>query len=447
VYEVGDDDAKYNPRNFSYDYDRWKEIPRRVAITAGPHKSGSSTIQWFLANLLGTTYGVEKGRRYEWRNYYKPLLQSPTWRWPIGAKEDYTGPESVGGGLHLYLGRQKFFAELIFWLEGHLYWTKTKTDEEKKKLFDYFRRLFRTIWDDGNNIVLGTEDFDTLVRFLPESTQGLDLEKDPEAIHVAPKSGEIIGKFLDLLPFDDPNELKDNSLSMEEIEVQINYRTRRIDHVISAWNQIGPALSNATLREFFPRAHKSQRAYHTTNSLALALQFVRAGIKTTIIDMAGLAELEANDPPQEEDYSIVGGFRGIIACDILGLDSCIDERRLQLPRHKIRAIRKLKKKIITNKRDAPNVLDISNEELDAMNRAYDEYDCGIWQHLHKYQEQGLLRILYPSKTLFATCNPKGDEDTTFHALKEKFLEIASKNGTIVDDWVVSSTGPEQRRVR
>ena len=67
-----------------------------------------------------------------------------------------------------------------------------------------------------------------------------------------------------------------------------------------------------------------------TNSLALALQFVRKGIKTTILDMAGVDEQKSNQDEQQQqkdeeeetnhnanNITVVRGLNGVMACDIL----------------------------------------------------------------------------------------------------------------------------------
>ena len=63
-----------------------------------------------------------------------------------------------------------------------------------------------------------------------------------------------------------------------------------------------------------------------------------------------------------------------------------------------------------------------------INRVFEEYDCGVWQHLKKYQEQGLLRVLYPSEYLFEACKPdESNPDISFYDSLLKAVEIASRS--------------------
>ena len=103
--------------------------------------------------------------------------------------------------------------------------------------------------------MIAAESFDSLV---------IDLQEDftrasnrGEETHVAPSSSAMIDDILDLLPFENPNTTKAlnvngnpqnvTPLRLEDIEIQINYRTPRIDHVVSIWHQLG---HNRDLRKF-----------------------------------------------------------------------------------------------------------------------------------------------------------------------------------------------------
>jgi hypothetical protein len=84
-----------------------------------------------------------------------------------------------------------------------------------------------------------------------------------------------------------------------------------------------------------------------------------------------------------------------------------------------------------NKKSDKNERGLSDGQMQAINRAFEEYDCGVWQHLQKYQEQGLLRILYPSEHLFSTCNLEGSPDLAFRVLLAKVRKIANNpNGRV-----------------
>merc|ERR1712150_187582 len=141
--------------------------------------------------------------------------------------------------------------------------------------------------------------------------------------------------------------------------------------------------------------------------------------------------------------TVVGGLQGVVACDILRMGSedndgpgifCDDQSKLHLPNYEFPVKR-------SNVKSDKNQKMLTDKQLADINHVYEEYDCGVWQHLKKYQEQGLVRILYPSKHLFETCKPgKSNADISFYNTMLKAAEIASRpsdNETIMDGDVVS----------
>jgi hypothetical protein len=114
-----------------------------------------------------------------------------------------------------------------------------------------------------------------------------------------------------------------------------------------------------------------------------------------------------------------------VACDILRMSKddglCDDYSKLHLygyPKKELDGIQ--------NKKSDANLRDLTEAQLEEINRALEEYDCGVWQHLQKYQAKGTLRILHPSEHLFATCNPEGSKDISFLLTIQKVEEIARR---------------------
>jgi len=93
-----------------------------------------------------------------------------------------------------------------------------------------------------------------------------------------------------------------------------------------------------------------------------------------------------------------------------------------------------------NRKPDKNDRDLTIEQLEAINKVFEEYDCGVWQHLKKYQASGTLRILYPSRRLFENCNPKGSRDISFRKALETAAQIAS-----VDNGIPQKPPPEKRQ--
>lgn len=442
--------------DFSYDKERWEKNPPRIVLLAGPHKTASTTLQDFFEKLTGLSISVKDNDEISITDY-----PNAEWVWPVGIKKE------IDGEFRTLKSPNKFYASLTSFLSGRrakMYFPswKDKTEEElndsRMRIAGYFRSLFGRPWKDGMKIVIGAESFDSLVLSLGENYTAAS--NRGEETHISPDSGDMIDILLDLLPFEENlNKLDANGhirtppLQLEDIEIHINYRTPRIDHVVSIWHQLGRGVN---LKKFVMqmgakrKERKNQRSFYQLNSLALALQFVRKGIKTTIVDMKGVFEMDSknstlasarSDIGNNATGTVVGGLQGVVACDILrmGIDNddpgifCDDQSKLHLSNYEVPVESKNKKKDKSQRR-------LTDKQMEDINRVFEEYDCGVWQHLKKYQEQGLLRILYPSDHLFERCKPdNGSPDISFYDSLLKTVEIASQsygNETITDEDVV-----------
>jgi len=165
--------------------------------------------------------------------------------------------------------------------------------------------------------------------------------------------------------------------------------------------------------------------------LALALQFVKRGIKTTIVDMSGVFEKESKDPTEKttgyDRNTAVGGLQGVVACEILRMGKnnalCDDHNRLHLSGYVPQV------EDMNNKGDV-NLHNLTPEQMEEINTALEQYDCGVWQHLKKYQDQGIFRILYPTENLFGTCDLQGSRDISFKETLQKINEISNRENGI-----------------
>mmetsp|Transcript_19746 Transcript_19746/g.44411 ORF Transcript_19746/g.44411 Transcript_19746/m.44411 type:complete len:405 (+) Transcript_19746:128-1342(+) len=363
----------------------------------------------------------------------------------------------MAGGIKTLRHESKYYATLAGILTGRriaqympcLRYRNATATECQRKADTYYMALFRKVWEDeGNkNIVIGAEAFDTLVEDLLYTKKGVA----GEDLHVSPLSGPVIDRLLGLFPWDGDDENTNNTttssthqrppLAMEDIEIHVNYRTPRSSHVVSIWHQLG---QRKTLRKFLT-GEKSVTNLYQTNSLALALQFARKGIKTTIIDMAGVSEHEVkpegedgtdeDSPSSSTEMTVIGGLQGVIACDILRMGRnnnnnntttknkplrCDDQSRLHIPGFDDGTKDK-------NQKHDRNDRDLTDGQIEEIGRLFEAYDCGVWKHLQKYQQSGTLRILYPSERLFGTCSTEDSENqVSFWETVRGVMEIASR---------------------
>lgn len=414
--------------DFAYDRKRWEQKKPRIAILAGPHKTASTTLQTFFSSVAGSTVRLTN-TTIDSSHTHKSHSSVTDWVWPLGVSEEYDEESSLGGGFKI-MKPAKFYSVLASLISGRrrIVFFADKSQKSLDKAREYHRALFRRPWEEGKNIIIAAEAFDTLVEGL------VDYKNNGrgEDIHVSSSSDEMIDALLDVFPWGETNST--SPLHLDDIEVQINYRTPKISHVRSIWHQLG---KRTTLRQFLYNDNFRHHLYQS-NSLALALQFVRRGIKTSILDMRGASENSLPSNGTDTSNVGIGGLQGIVACEVLRMGEenglCDDQSRLHLPGYKSSL------KDMNQKADK-NVVNLTPDQLDEISSLLEEYDCSVWQHLQKYQAQGLLRILHPNEDLFGKCDPNRTADILFTSTMRKVKEVAGQ-----DNGIPQQTREEQDKM-
>lgn len=466
---------------FFYDRERWYQNDRRkrIVVMIGPHKTACSSLQVFFESIAHSTISVVKSPELMNQDPTQephPDVVSTGWVWPSSVKSEHNGNASTSVTQFKDTGDAKSFAPLASFVTGqrnqHFFesWfeDKSKTakpdlEARKTTVREYYRTLFRKPWEEGKSILIAAELLDNVVHVV-RGTQHNEKRKGEE-LHVVASGGAMIDNLLDLFPWDHdhrnqslPREnITDNDnnndgvrtqrpqqpqppLRLEDIEIQINLRTPRISQLTSMWKQVWKDLpeKDRLLQTFLC----SLNSLHIVNSLGLALQFARKGIKTTVIDMKGVYEKEAreneakakddatnlgsNSTPESsnDEDAIIGGLEGVVACDILRMGStdtnhhlCDDRSRLHLSNYRNRVTEQ------NTRNEDGKVRNITDEQLKNIDGVLTRLDCSIWKYLRRYQASGTVRILYPSETLFATCDDD-DEDVSFQETMRKISDIA-----------------------
>ena len=410
--------ANPEPDDFAYDREEWERRVPRIVVLAGPHKTASSDLQTFVANL--TAAGAN--------------ARATGWQWPVDrrAHVPFRPPNFRG----------KFYAPLAAFVSGRRIarffpraggrGTSTDRAAWRARVVQYFRRLFRGVLQEGRNVVIGAEAFDGLIMGLPQRAGA-----GGEDAHVARNASLMLDALLDVFPWDNGTTatVAWTPLRPEDIEVHVHYRTPRTTHLRSLWHQADGAQ---TFREYLAG---EPPALYQSNSLALALQFARRGLKTTLVDMEGVVEKEARDgTARDVNATVVGGLHGVVACDVLrlGRDAglCDEEGRLHLPPG--RTIPHTK-----NQKEDRHARDLTQAQLRDIERAYGDYDCDVWRYLRRYQAKGTLRVLYPATGRFAACRFRGSAGTSFGALEERIRAIAGEGETPVQ----AAEKPRAQRMR
>uniref|UniRef100_A0A7S4ASL1 Uncharacterized protein n=1 Tax=Pseudo-nitzschia australis TaxID=44445 RepID=A0A7S4ASL1_9STRA len=462
--------------SYGGDDDSWHQHKPKVVILAGPHKTASTTLQDFSFRLAGQSIRLGNGGNGNDTpsspgSERRPHPSNHKWIWPVTVRAELKAvlgeswiprkPSKGYAGLAAFVTRRRmniYYPELMKLL---------KTGRRKDRLNylasveSYYQSLFCKVWEDGSNILIGAEAFDAVVRRLTKDdgyeTDGVTL-KVGEAVHVPPDSDENIQRLLRLFQWSTGCTTTENDSTantatatttataittnngnrrdtpprppprLQDLEVHVNLRTPRINHIQSIWRQLG---GNATLQTFLLNSD----SLYQVNSLALALQFARKGIKTTIVDMQGVFEKEKQQQKANAANSIyfttmpngttiVGGLRGIVACDILQIGSdkddindndhvgkqidsdslwCDQHSWLHMPPPALQFENK-------NKKGNRAPQNITREQLLQIDSALDKYDCQVWKYLQPYLSEGTLRILHPSEQLFSKCDVGTDSN-------------------------------------
>jgi len=172
---------------------------------------------------------------------------------------------------------------------------------------------------------------------------------------------------------------------------------------------------------------------------------IEAGFQTTLLDTTGAKEMneywEKKSPPNNKDddaeVQIIGGFNGILACDVLRLGSglCDEHGRLHLKESRLPEQHENNQNdFVSNHqktRNNPEESKLTNEQLEEMERVLLQYDCALFQHI-KNKDNRMWRFLHKSGDLFANC-PEGGPTAAVSTVDtvNELIKIAQRENGIV----------------
>lgn len=342
-----------------------------VVILAGPHKTGTTSTQVCMV---------------DWTT---PDAYMPQWSWPVPSDEEMNAINLRG------LGAIKNFASFFGVLSKQTYFildgdsnVDALEEFDRSKMVDLYRTHMLDAWNDGKNIVFGSEQMDWIVsNTLPPSV-----------------TEDVRNGALEILPWKSQHRL----LKRENIEAVINYRSPRVEHFLSIWkeevaseaflmasNDTSPQMrekhmvaSQRTFREFLSQPNAN---YFMVNSLSMALRLLDVGIRTTVIDLSGIA---ANGQP---------GLCHVVACDVMG-GNCTSDGRLAVLADDDGGHQKpdVSQEPLNARTHKEEQLGLTPQEIDSINDIVTEYDCGLKASLLEYAKCGQLRIIH-RHDLFRTC--------------------------------------------
>jgi len=347
---------------------------QKVCILAGPHKTGSSSIQtnmyqWSEHTISFTNMTNPPGP--------KPAMK---WIWPV--------PIEIAETIHDYCSwwhPAKAFYPMI---EAMLSRTSRKLFQiyTPQQVIEMYHETIVSYWEKGYDIVFGTEAMDNIARS-PQTAKHIINQLSTHVL---------------------PSDIKD-----DQITVVVTYRLPKIKHLISMWHQKCEMEENCHFYDFVMALKPTMVPMNALKMTNLLLHETKWNVE--LVDLSGTCK-------NQWDYSVY------VACVIMG-EKC-ENKTLSA----FLASQRLEPTVANVKADfgLPNVPESTLESLDellVMN------DCAIaMQLLRKSHNIKRFRIHFPEdlENLSKYCKDKwhGVYPYLPEDIKHKMEDILQKGGRI-----------------
>lgn len=264
-----------------------------------------------------------------------------------------------------------------------------------ENIVDMYRQCIGKYWDEGYNIVFGTEAMDMVIK-LPEG---------PSMIHKV--SNYILPKDID----------------GDQVNVVVMYRTPKIDHLISMWHQNCPKQTD---EHFYKWISTTTNTLGPLDALGMVDFFLnQTNWNVDLVNLEGM---------KEENWDV----SNFVACKILG-EKCIGKV--------IKGLYDGSEPVMANVRSGQRGPNVPNETLDDMDIVLNSYDCN---YIHLFRDGNpRLKIHFRSafKKVIKSCKKLGklNYPQTRIEMRERIKEFALHRGTlepvnetefsIIDGWI------------
>lgn len=343
-------------------------IKQKVVLLAGPHKTASTSIQanlFLWANDPNHSSGLSK-----------------SWSLPTPFEK------LIGHGCVV-----KNTFELR--RRSHVYWAISAIRGKEKikcmvgpngdirysfdEFLQFYKEEYYEQWIKGKNLAIASEEMDEVGNVI--------------------KGKEILQHILELLPWNS-DILPPVSGSNEDITVVVVYRSPRSIHLQSLWHQC--CMQNEPFEEYLATVNsRTWFPFHYLDSLNLAHKFIQEGLKTIIIDTAGVSN---------KGYDI----SNVVACDILGAN-CTPQKRFfgQSDEQPSKA----------NVKNATH--SVTQEQMKMIDEAFENYECKFLS----FEDHPNLIILYQDSLsrVFSKCRERPVNSSTIldkKGLLDMIVQIA-----------------------
>lgn len=335
---------------------------QRVLLIAGPHKTGSTSIQNNMYQWM-TSNNKNNNRHPHFKN----------WSW--------SGPEEVFENSN----RQEHMHGKIFYpfgeaLHGCGFGRRIELQSEYScdKLLKLYRDTFKKHWNQGYNLVIGTEAFDWI---------GADIE--PIAIN----------HLLAQMPWNNAANYRGQSVvngRNDDVTVVVKYRSPRVKHLISWWHQC--CMKEMTFYQFVLKEMKDydDRGSRIIDSLQLVERLLEAGLNVVLIDLSGVID---------KGYDL----SNVIACDVMKVP-CTEDKNI---------LGETEAPVVKNTKRGGNMGAITSDHMEKMEKVIRRRDCAF-KHLEGHDK---LQILYPKDLAEVYQSCLEDEGITRKEMNNQILDI------------------------
>ncbi len=387
----------------------------KALFLAGPHKAASTTLQ-HLSVI-----------------YSRLDSQLTPWAWSVGSDSKgfaaFPNCYYPNSGVYrvAYLGNRTGCTHLAMHhntdqlAEFYNIEEKNVTDD----MVDYdimkiiWKRKFQADYDEGKNLIFGTEATDTLT--IPES-----IESDNEIISTLPMKAKgyedttLLDELLSMLP----KKLIDHR--DEYLNTLVVYRTSRVSHLKSAWRQMNGQnkrfREKITMREFICKDRWIQTSFHWIDVMGLLLALLKKDFKVQLLDLTSL---------QIDDYEENINPMSILICDVMG-DGCTltkkEDYKMPLAMKLYTRHDDLMERVMIHRNVSPEIpqeeIDLTLEEMDKIDDLINQWDCVRYKEMKPYMNN--VELLYDVKftSYMAKCEETPTIKSRAHLISsmQEFLE-------------------------
>jgi hypothetical protein len=309
---------------------------QQVVVLAGPHKTGSSSIQYNLMRLFADkndTLGLQE-------------------RWSFDSPIKTFREE---GCIHAKL----YPYQVFYWLIQAMQRSKKavcnsnqSTEEiihDPDQMIQLYSQGFEESWSRNKSIIIATEAIDVANSIRYDGSQN-----------------EFLLKFLKLLP-----SASAGNVVSKKVTAVIMYRSPRIEHLQSMWIEHAKATKekNLTFSAYLIKLGSNTGMLNPLDSFNLAKQCLLVGMRVILIDMSGLKRV-GKDVSQ------------VVACKIIG-GKCQNYARI------IDAAARLN---VGNQTQIYKNMDLRRIDLIKIDKAIKSHDCEMYTEISSNKN---FVVLYP----------------------------------------------------